>query len=313
MSEAIEHAEAPNADSGTTISLDILGALERRKGSSSGRFSSIDDSLAAMKKELSKKIETFLGIATEFELTEIAMYDHEASSGDLGALPALARIDGDEDQLLLCLSMTSATFRNLLAVTLGGKSPLEGDQIELTFAERKIYSRFVDQLMSGYFEILDSISDIGIPRKPYLIDIEGLQGICSKIELVSIRFEMEAADKIQTFIILAPLEVLEPAKSTKPDDAEAERKQEAERAWSETLLNSVDNMEIPLSAQAASIDMALSEISGLKVGQKLNLTLNPDGVKFLDAEGKFTFLADMVFQKNHIRLRVAAAHEQAGR
>ena len=313
MSEIIHHEEHFGVDDNTPISSDVLNALEMRKNASMERFSDIDESLASMEKEVSKKLEMFLGKTSELELSEIAMYNPEAPSALLGQQPVLARIDGDEDQLLICFCMASPTFRNLLTVTLGGKNKSASDDLGLTFAERKIFTRFVDQLMSGYFEILDSISDIGIPRKPYVIDIQTLHGILAKTELVSVTFELDVAGEKQAFAILAPLEVLEPAKSSKPDETEIERKLEADRKWSETLKNSVETMEVPLRAQAASIEMALSEISDLKVGQSLNLTLNSGGVRFLDADGNFTFLTDIVFQKNQIRLRVVDPCKQVGR
>ena len=312
MDETIESVEIPDADNGFAITTDVLAALRSQESSSAKRFGNIEESLESMEKEISKKFGVFVGETAECKLVETSLFNLEYSSATLTETPSLARIDGDEDQLLLCVGMAPATFRNLLAKTLGGKQIIEDGQTELTFAERKIFARFIDQLMSGYFEILDSISDIGIPRKPYLIDNKGLQAICTRTELISIVFEVKFEEEMLSFLVMAPLAVLEPTESIRPNEEEVERTLQAEQAWTKCLLNNVEHMEIPLSVQAASLDMPLSTISNLSVGQNLNLTLNPNGVKLLDSEGKITFLADIVFQRDNIQLRVAPPDETRG-
>ena len=316
MSEEVTPETGQNALDEIVSQPDVLEILRRRPSLSLEDIEGIDASIEVLTASVNERLERFISEKMPLEYAGIDVFDLSLKSKMDGEQLVTARIDGDEEEFLAAVSIKPATLRILLALTLCGtaeKADLT-EPITLSFSERRIFTRFADQIMSGHFENIAENPELQIPRKPNLIDGDELAELAFIGQLVRIKYSFHFQDNTYQFYILASQSLLDADRAVRDEDDGIDLTIQAsqEASWKKSMLRVVEHLGLPFCAQLADVEKPLTYVSSLKVGDILDVELNLQQVKVVDDDNKLAFWAWVDVQNDETLVRAIGSPSKSG-
>ena len=295
---------------------DVLEILRRGPSLSIEDIDGIDASIEILTTSVNERLERFISEKMPIEFSGIDVFDLSLKSKMDNEQLITARIDGDEEEFLAAVSIKPATLRILLALTLCGtieKADLT-EPITLSFSERRIFTRFADQLMSGHFENISENPELQIPRTPNIIDSDELAELAFIGQLVRIKYNFHFNDNTYEFYILASQSLLDADKTANDDDDGIDLTIQAsqEASWKKSMLKVVEHLGLPFCAQLVDVEKPLTYVSSLKVGDILDVELNLEQVKVVDDDNNLAFWAWVDVQNDETLIRAIGSPSKSG-
>jgi len=237
--------------------------------------SEIEDHALMLADTMSRKVKKFVQRDAVVKFREISMFERSVLKVPNSTDNGMFMFEGDE-QPVACFLFGKPSFQQLLTMSLkAGKA--EACSGDLSVAENRIFSVFIDFLGTALFETVDVIPLFGIAKKPRVVYPDEFFDIAKDGDLVCFTFDLTIEELEDAFVLMAPLAIFD-SRNTKivKDNSRHEPPEDTE--WKDALFNQIENLKIPLQVELASGELLVSQVDALEVGQELKLSNWPETV-----------------------------------
>ena len=267
--------------------------------------------------EIEERIE-LIAERTAKKLVQLCQENVKVTFREMSMFQRLSAIDnGSKDYSLLFVEdeglpvvvylMEHTLYRNLLSYTLAGSDKHAQEQRELSASEQKLFLLFADHMASAIFENMEVIPLNGMPDGARYLSREEMLEISDEAELVAFVLDVKFGTVEGSFVLMSPLalfEKSEPAQFGAEQNALAEKEE-----WRQVLQERLDDVPVPVTIELGSRELHLSEVTSLRVGQRLDLHINPAKITAYSSHEEEILKGGLALHGNSIRFQVESGSE----
>ena len=267
--------------------------------------------------EIEERIE-LIAEKTAMKLEQLCQENLKVAFREMSMFQRLSFIDnGSKDYSLVLVEdeglpvvvylMDHNLYRNLLSYALAGSGKHAQEERDLSASETRIMLMFADHMASAIFENMEVIPLNGMPDKARFLTREELAEFSDEAELVAFTLDLKIGDLDGSFVMMSPLplfEKSEPAQIGSEQSAIAKKEE-----WRQVLQDRIDDVPVPLVIELGSRELQLTDVMSLRVGQKLDLHINPKKITAYSSEDEEILIGGLALHGNSIRFQVDSGAE----
>ena len=297
---------------------ELIELIRSTAGFSLDKHEGVEAAVTQVGEILGEVLTQFCGIKLEAETEAMAMLEHQLAIGEEAPPLDCARVEMAEEQPVLFFVAAPHDFREVLNTALGVTPPPAEQPIQtLSFAEQKLFLRFVDRLTNAIYAAFHHLNDGQVPKRPADCPVEDVVEFGKGGEAVLIDYKVAHGDGHLTFRLVFPLWILEPdfAPAGEAGAVVSSPEPEADAAslatgWDTKMQEIVSGLNIPLMAELAVREVPLAEVDNLQLGPLPGFEFAMDGLRILDAQSKPVMIANLRVRDGALELQVV---KEAGR